>query len=98
MPNRMSSICVLLLAFLTFVSGFSARQVQPIQAQKDLMAKKYRTFPLYAGLDENNNQVEKPDDNFDGKGFANYLAPYALALVGSVAATAALFKFVLLDY
>ena len=37
-------------------------------------------------------------DNFDGEGFANYLLPYVLALVGSVLATAAMFKFVLLDY
>lgn len=44
---------------------------------------------------ENENE---PVDNFDGEGFANYLLPYALALVGSVAATAAIFKFVLLDY
>lgn len=38
------------------------------------------------------------NDNFDGEGFANYLLPYALALIGSVLATAAMFKFVLLDY
>ena len=42
-----------------------------------------------------NNEAK---DNFDGKGFANYLLPYALALIGSVVATAAMFKFVLLDY
>ena len=44
---------------------------------------------------ENNNT---PVDNFDGEGFANYLLPYALALIGSLAATAVIFKFVLLDY
>ena len=37
-------------------------------------------------------------DNFDGKGFAGYLLPYALALIGSIVATGAVFKFVLLDY
>lgn len=37
-------------------------------------------------------------DNFDGKGFAEYLLPYALALIGSIVATGAMFKFVLLDY
>ena len=37
-------------------------------------------------------------DNFDGKGFAKYLLPYAVALIGSILATAAMFKFVLLDY
>ncbi|VEU44821.1 unnamed protein product [Pseudo-nitzschia multistriata] len=39
-----------------------------------------------------------PQDGFDGEGFAKYLLPYAVALVGSVLATAALFRFVLLDY
>lgn len=38
------------------------------------------------------------DDSFDGKGFANYLAPYAWALVASIGLTALFFKFVLLDY
>ena len=37
-------------------------------------------------------------DNFDGEGFVGYLLPYAAALIGSVLATAAVFKFVLLDY
>eukprot|EP00816_Leptocylindrus_hargravesii_P001902 CAMPEP_0196813436 /NCGR_PEP_ID=MMETSP1362-20130617/36672_1 /TAXON_ID=163516 /ORGANISM="Leptocylindrus danicus, Strain CCMP1856" /LENGTH=123 /DNA_ID=CAMNT_0042189673 /DNA_START=21 /DNA_END=392 /DNA_ORIENTATION=- len=38
------------------------------------------------------------DNNFDGKGFAGYLAPYAFALLVSVGVTAAFVKFVLLDY
>ena len=46
---------------------------------------------------ENEND-NTPVDNFDGEGFANYLLPYALALIGSLVATAAIFKFVLLDY
>ena len=37
-------------------------------------------------------------DNFDAEGFANYLLPYALALIGSIVVTGAVFKFVLLDY
>lgn len=36
--------------------------------------------------------------NFDGKGFAGYLAPYALALFASIGVTWAFVKFVLLDY
>ncbi len=35
---------------------------------------------------------------FDGQGFAGYLAPYALALVGSLIVTALFVKFVLLDF
>ena len=43
-------------------------------------------------------ELSDDKDNFDGEGFANYLLPYAIALIGSIAATAAVFKFVLLDY
>jgi hypothetical protein len=35
-------------------------------------------------------------ERFDGDGFVGYLAPYALALLASVAITAAFFKFVLM--
>lgn len=37
-------------------------------------------------------------DSFDGKGFAGYLAPYAIAFLAALGATAAFVKFVLLDY
>jgi len=58
---------------------------------------------LFAGVDDDSNSnidqdLAEAQDNFDGKGFAGYLAPYALALVGSIAVTAAFVKFVLLDY
>eukprot|EP00532_Pseudo-nitzschia_australis_P005397 CAMPEP_0168185886 /NCGR_PEP_ID=MMETSP0139_2-20121125/14103_1 /TAXON_ID=44445 /ORGANISM="Pseudo-nitzschia australis, Strain 10249 10 AB" /LENGTH=150 /DNA_ID=CAMNT_0008107787 /DNA_START=139 /DNA_END=591 /DNA_ORIENTATION=+ len=54
-----------------------------------------QTTTTSATTNTKNNEAK---DNFDGKGFANYLLPYVLALVGSVLATAAMFKFVLLDY
>jgi len=50
------------------------------------------------------SQEMNPDDdddnnkNFDAKGFASYLVPYALTLVISIAVTAAFVKFVLMDY
>mmetsp|Transcript_38147 Transcript_38147/g.46536 ORF Transcript_38147/g.46536 Transcript_38147/m.46536 type:complete len:148 (+) Transcript_38147:73-516(+) len=47
-------------------------------------------------ITENNDL--SPQDNFDGKGFAGYLAPYILALFASIAATAGFVKFVLMDY
>lgn len=65
--------------------------------------KYYRVFnPLSAtdGLDEDieaRDEVETAD-NFDGKGLANYLGPYALAFAVSVAVTAGFVKFVLMDY
>lgn len=61
--------------------------------------------PLHSNANEN-ELVEVEDlsgsdaqkSNFDGEGFAGYLAPYALAAVASIAVTAAFVKFVLLDY
>ena len=51
-----------------------------------------------AGAGTRDTELSDDKDNFDGEGFANYLLPYAIALIGSIAATAAVFKFVLLDY
>jgi hypothetical protein len=61
------------------------------------------TALLVGGDDEDYRQVKKASsveeqDNFDSQGFAGYLAPYALAVVASVAVTAGFVKFVLLDY
>ena len=59
-------------------------------------------FFFYGGISlyvkDTDDDNEDKLDNFDAGGFAGYLAPYALALVGSILATAAVFKFVLLDY
>eukprot|EP00525_Craspedostauros_australis_P006291 CAMPEP_0198121376 /NCGR_PEP_ID=MMETSP1442-20131203/31920_1 /TAXON_ID= /ORGANISM="Craspedostauros australis, Strain CCMP3328" /LENGTH=111 /DNA_ID=CAMNT_0043780165 /DNA_START=110 /DNA_END=445 /DNA_ORIENTATION=- len=50
-------------------------------------------------MSQNDDEESSQDAaGFDGKGFAGYLAPYALTLVLSVAATAAFVKFVLMDY
>ena len=45
--------------------------------------------------ESNSNKI---NSNFDSEGFANYLAPYALAVLASIAVTAGFIKFVLLDY
>jgi len=37
-------------------------------------------------------------NGFDGEGFAGYLAPYVLALIGSILVTGAFLKFVLMNY
>ena len=52
----------------------------------------------HADAGTRDTELSDDKDNFDGEGFANYLLPYAIALIGSIAATAAVFKFVLLDY
>ncbi len=71
-----------------------------------------RSTQLWAKLSDNDDEGDSNDDKvndmndvgnddvdrMDLGGFANYLAPYALALIGSIAITAAFFKFVLLDY
>ena len=91
------------------VAGFStSRQsniIQPVRVQQYHAQRKIQSFtptPLFAGGFDDDDDVDsesvQTQDNFDGKGFAGYLAPYALALVGSVAVTAAFVKFVLLDY
>lgn len=45
-----------------------------------------------------NEEIDAVEQMDDLGGFANYLAPYALALLGSLAVTAAFFRFILLDY
>jgi hypothetical protein len=66
-------------------------------------------MPLAAELEENNHlEVNEADttgsvsnvekDNFDGEGFANYLGPYIVTLIASIAVTAGFVKFVLMDY
>lgn len=58
-----------------------------------------RKLVQYAKSNEDSDaNNEDAVDNFDGKGFAGYLAPYAFALLVSVGVTAAFIKFVLLDY
>ena len=93
------------LTLLVLVAGFSTqprRHIQHIQTQKYYMSTKCQIIPLrMAGLDDTDELEKIPSDvqnNFDGKGFANYLAPYALAFVASIAITAAFVKFVLMDY
>ena len=62
-----------------------------------------RVAPLFESKNNDDDgdkmmQESSSSSSFDGRGFANYLAPYALALVGSIAVTALFVKFVLLDY
>jgi len=59
------------------------------------------SFSSSTKLWSNNNNDNGDDDTvdtFDGKGFANYLAPYALALIASIGVTVAFVKYVLMDF
>ena len=56
------------------------------------------SYPLQLSSDNDNGDDSDLADNFDGDGFANYLAPYALAVIAAIVATGAFFKFVLMDY
>jgi len=47
---------------------------------------------------KNDNDDDDAVDNFDGQGFATYLAPYALALLASIGVTFAFVKYVLMDF
>ena len=48
--------------------------------------------------EEGDMEPTSSEGNFDGKGFAGYIAPYLAAFIVSIAVTAAFLKFVLLDY
>mmetsp|Transcript_22877 Transcript_22877/g.33774 ORF Transcript_22877/g.33774 Transcript_22877/m.33774 type:complete len:108 (+) Transcript_22877:69-392(+) len=68
------------------------------------MRIKQKSPPVWTSLKQklDNENIDELDNTqssgFDGQGFAGYLAPYALALLGSVLVTAIVFKFFFLDY
>mmetsp|Transcript_46969 Transcript_46969/g.98531 ORF Transcript_46969/g.98531 Transcript_46969/m.98531 type:complete len:105 (+) Transcript_46969:154-468(+) len=104
MKSRRNFLLMFVCCVLPFLAaGFSTRPIQHIQnIQTVKIHKTNNNLPvtsLAAGLDDDNQIANSDeDDNFDGKGFANYLGPYALAFVASIAVTGAFVKFVLLDY
>lgn len=55
-------------------------------------------YPLRLSDDNDDGNNSDINNKFDGDGFANYLAPYALAAVSAIVATGAFFKFVLMNY
>jgi len=102
---------ILILVVATqLVDGFTIlhqsikyRNIQTYPIRRKTTYNEQILSSLFAGVDDDSNSnidedLAEVQDNFDGKGFAGYLAPYAVALVGSIAVTAAFVKFVLLDY
>ena len=81
------------------VTGFTTRIRQPIKHQISQPNKqhRHRNYNLLAVLGDDKD-VGEQNDNFDGKGLANYLAPYALTFLISIAVTAGFVKYVLMDY
>lgn len=93
-------LCMAFLAKRSGVFGF-VLQASPVAARpkRSVGSIDKLIHPLhFAEQDEQSEKDIQEASGFDGEGFAGYLAPYALALVASVAITAAFFKFVLLDY
>lgn len=101
-------VVFILAAFFPFVcNAFAPLPLRLDNKAHDSLPKQSSGFasPLYSNAHENES-VEVEDltgsdiekSNFDGKGFAGYLAPYVLAVVASIGVTAAFVKFVLLDY
>jgi hypothetical protein len=93
-------LCMTFFAQRSGIFGFVSQasvaapcmQGRPTRSIDDLLIQ-------FAEQDEQSeNDMQEAKDGFDGEGFAGYLAPYALALLASVAITATFFKFVLLDY
>ena len=68
-----------------------------LPSRSDAIGSKY-LVSLSSSPNDDNDDGEGVVDSFDGKGFAGYLAPYALALVASVGVTLAFVNFVLLNY
>lgn len=104
---NMKALSILRVAafFPSFSNAFSPKPLRLTKHQHAPLAKQiYGFVPLrYSGdedemveFDDLNGSAQK--SNFDGEGFAGYLAPYALAMVASIAVTAAFVKFILLDY
>jgi hypothetical protein len=85
------------------VSGVVDRHIRwdkPVLSLSPCRLSTPQIFRLYndKNNDGNGQDEVQQQNNFDGKGFAGYLAPYAIAAVASVAVTAAFLKFVLMDY
>lgn len=99
-------VFVLILAVsTTIVGGFISPQnynyLQPIQQYQTQEFHKKNSVSINAGIDKTEKEGDSTmevQDNFDGKGFAGYLGPYAVAFVGSIAVTLGFIKFVLMDY
>lgn len=77
----------------------AASRISKLSSSTQLFAH-YDTDGDNDGVDisDENETVEEPEDQMDLAGFVGYLAPYALALIISIGATVAFFKFVLMDY
>ena len=102
-------ILLILVVATQLVDGFTVlhqsikcRNIQIYPIRRKTTHNERILSSLFAGVDDDSNSKEedaiREKDKFDGKGFAGYLAPYAVALLGSIAVTAAFVKFVLLDY
>ena len=102
----MKVLFILATAVPLYANAFAPSPLRLANNQHASLAKHSSAFfPLYSNTDENKSvevedlegsDVEK--SNFDGEGFAGYLAPYAFAVVASIVVTVAFLKFVLLDY
>ena len=103
----LETVVLILAVSITIVGGFISPRnynyLQPIQQYETQEYHKKISVSINAGIDKTNNEEEgdstmEVQDNFDGKGFAGYLGPYAVAFVGSIVVTLGFFKFVLMDY
>lgn len=98
-----TSVSAVLLFYGAPVSAFvfspKQRRTMPLAGGGGLGRQRRNFAPLCLAEDDESVGSDVDDTKgFDGEGFAGYLAPYALALLASIAITAAFFKLVLLDY
>jgi hypothetical protein len=100
MKNLLTQLTVLVGAAITIRQGncFINRLNQPISIHSHPKTVHFKTAYKQLAAGQNNDNELETKDNFDAKGLANYLGPYALALLVSLGVTAAFVKFVLMDY
>ena len=96
---------VIVCPAVSFSVGRTNRALQPqsriVETSKQHYDQYTRLFQLGAqeNEDESDDSVAKQADLGDEmSGLANYLGPYALAFLASIAVTVGFVKFVLLDY
>ena len=106
------SLLLFLLLFVGRANGFgsltcrqvgarcSSTQFKTTSAKSLALHRRTKLVPLSESENSDGDKVALDEDasNFDGAGFAGYLAPYVLAALGSILVTGLFVKIVLLDY
>lgn len=105
-PTNSYIVLLLLGVFALSASSFSVekRHMPKVDPRRNNFRFETASLTILSAVNDKEDQVEIQDGNvanqgnFDGDGFANYLGPYIVAFVASIAVTVGFVKFVLMDY